>query len=124
MTPLFALGVAAGAASGGVSSGMAFLGSISLGLYAAAVIGVGVAIGGLWRASLAAEVVALLVVATYLFDLLAPALGLPDSIHQLALTAHLGEPMVGTWDWFGSGPAPSWRSAAWARRAWASAGAT
>jgi putative exporter of polyketide antibiotics len=101
MTLLFALGVAGGAASGGVSSGSAFLGSASLGLYAAALVGIGVAIGGLWRASLAAEIVALLVVGTYLVDLLVPPLGMPDWVHQLALTAHLGQPMVGAWDWAG-----------------------
>jgi putative exporter of polyketide antibiotics len=38
------------------------------------------------------------VVATYLVDLLAPALKLPDWVHQLALTAHMGQPMVGSWD--------------------------
>jgi putative exporter of polyketide antibiotics len=49
----------------------------------------------------AAEVVALVVIVTYLIDLLAPAFGLPDWIHQLALTSHLGQPMVGIWDWPG-----------------------
>ena len=32
---------------------------------------------------------------------MAPALKLPDWVNQLALTAHLGQPMVGTWDWAG-----------------------
>jgi len=98
MTVLFALGVGLGAAGGGVSAGTAMAGSASLGLYAAALVGIGIAIGGAWRTSLAAEVVALIVVATYLVDLLAPPLGLPDWFHQLALTAHLGQPMVGVWD--------------------------
>ncbi|HET9614294.1 MAG TPA: hypothetical protein VFP22_05750 [Candidatus Limnocylindrales bacterium] len=98
LTLLFALGVVAGAASGGVSAGTALLGSASLGLYAAALIGVGVAVGGVWRTSIAAEVVAIVVVATYLLDLLVPPLGLPDWLHQLALTAHFGLPMVGIWD--------------------------
>ena len=74
------------------------LGSVSLGLYAAALIGIGVAIGGLGRTSLAAELVALFVVATYLVGLLAPPLGLPDWVHQLALTTHFGQPMAGHWD--------------------------
>jgi ABC-2 type transport system permease protein len=95
---LFALGVGLGAVSGGVTAGAAMLGSASLGLYAAALIGVGIAVGGLWRTSLAAEIVALLVIATYLVDLLAPPFNLPDWVHQLALTAHLGQPMVGQWD--------------------------
>jgi putative exporter of polyketide antibiotics len=40
----------------------------------------------------------MVVVATFLLDILAPALGLPDWLHQLALTAHFGQPMVGDWD--------------------------
>jgi putative exporter of polyketide antibiotics len=98
MAVLVAAGFALGAASGGLSADAAVAGSLALGLYAAALIGIGIAIGGLWRTSLAAEIVALLVVATYLIDLLAPPLSLPDWFHQLALTAHLGQPMVGQWD--------------------------
>ncbi|HEY8871020.1 MAG TPA: hypothetical protein VIM30_16755 [Candidatus Limnocylindrales bacterium] len=101
ITGLFALGVGFGASSGGVAAGSAMIGSVSLGLYAAALIGIGFAIGGLWRTSLAAEIVALLVIATYLIDLLAPPLKLPDWVHELALTAHMGQPMVGIWDWTG-----------------------
>ncbi len=98
MTLVFAASIGLGASSGGVSAGEAMLGSVSLGLYAAALIGIGVAIGGLWRTSLAAELVALFVVATYLVGLLAPPLGLPDWVHQLALTSHFGQPMAGAWD--------------------------
>jgi Putative exporter of polyketide antibiotics len=98
LTLLFALGVAGGAASGGITPGSELLGAFSLGLYAAALIGIGVAAGGLWRTSIAAEVVALFVAATYLIDLLAPPLNLPDWVHQLALTAHFGQPMLGNWD--------------------------
>ena len=72
-----------------------------MGLYAAALVGIGLAIGGLFRASIAGEIVAVIVVATYVIDLLAPALQLPDWVHQLALTAHLGQPMIGIWDWAG-----------------------
>ena len=100
---LFAGGIGLGAASSNVSAGEAMLGSGALALYAAAVVGIGVAVGGLWRTSLAAEIAALFVVATYLVDLLAPALGLPDWVHQLALTAHLGQPMAGVWDPVGIG---------------------
>ena len=98
VTALFALGIALGAGSGAVDPGSAMVGSISMGLYAIALVGVGIAIGGLWRTSLAAELVALLVVVTYLIDLLVPPLNLPDALHQLALTAHYGQPMVGQWD--------------------------
>ena len=38
---------------------------------------------------------------TFLLDIIAPAARLPDWVHQLALTSHLGYPMVGVWDWGG-----------------------
>ena len=98
MTAVLALGIGLGAAAGGATAGDAIVGTASLGLYAVAIVGVGVAIGGLWRTSLAAEIAALVVVATYLVDLLAPPLKLPDWFHQLALTAHVGQPMIGQWD--------------------------
>jgi ABC-2 type transport system permease protein len=101
MTALLALGIGLGASAGGATAGDAILGSASLGLFAVAIVGIGVAVGGLWRTSLAAEIAALVVVATYLIDLLAPPLKLPDWFHQLALTAHMGQPMVGQWDAFG-----------------------
>ncbi|MEI7744254.1 MAG: hypothetical protein WCK58_10980 [Chloroflexota bacterium] len=98
MTAGFALGIGLGAASVNGVTGDAILGTVAMGLVAAAMVGVGVAVGGLWRTSLAAEITAIVVVVTYLIDLLAPAIGLPDWFHQLALTAHLGSPMIGSWD--------------------------
>ena len=103
MTVLFAAGIGLGAASGGVAVGDAIVGSAILGLYAAAIVGVGVAAGGVWRTSIAAEIAAVFVLITYLIDLVAPPLNLPDWVHQLALTAHLGQPMVGVWDPVGIG---------------------
>ena len=47
--------------------------------------------------------VAGVVILTFVIGLVAPALKLPDWVNQLALTAHLGQPMVGTWDWVGMG---------------------
>ena len=98
MTVVLALGIGLGAAGGGATAGDAMLGSVSLGVFAIAIVGIGVAVGGLWRTSLAAEIAALFVVATYLVDLLAPGFKLPDWFHQLALTAHMGQPMIGHWD--------------------------
>jgi ABC-2 type transport system permease protein len=97
MMAVVALAVGIGAAIAGSDAVTPMAGSITLGLYAAAVAGVGFAVGG-FRTSIAAEIVALVVTATYLVDLLAPALKLPDWVHQLALTAHMGQPMVGIWD--------------------------
>jgi ABC-2 type transport system permease protein len=98
ITVMFALGIWLGAASGGINAGDSMLGTASLGLFTAAIVGIGFAVGGLWRTSLAPEIAALFVVATYLVNLMAPPLGLPDWFHQLALTTHLGQPMMGQWD--------------------------
>jgi ABC-2 type transport system permease protein len=101
MTVVYAAGIWIGSVSGGIDAGNALLGSTALGIYALAVVGVGVAVGGLWRTSLAAEIAALAVLATYLIDLLAPPFNLPDWFHQLALTTHFGTPMTGHWDMAG-----------------------
>ncbi len=100
-TIVFAAGIALGSAFGGSEVVTPTVGSLALFAYAAAMVGIGIAIGGLWRTSLAAELVAGFVIATFLVNLLAPALDLPDWVHQLALTAHLGQPMIGAWDPFG-----------------------
>jgi ABC-2 type transport system permease protein len=97
MTAIVALGIGIGALSAGSDALTPMVGTMTLGLYAAALAGVGFAVGGR-RTSVAAEAVALLVVVMYLIDLIVPALKLPDWVHQLALTAHLGQPMVGVWD--------------------------
>ncbi len=97
-TALWVVGILVGSAAGGAAAGDALLGSASFGLVAAAFVGVGVAVGGLWRTSLAAEITAVIVIVTYLIDLLSAPLNLPDWFHQLALTAHMGQPMLGTWD--------------------------
>jgi ABC-2 type transport system permease protein len=98
MTLVLAVAVGIGALVAGSEALTPILGSVILGLYAAAVAGIGFAIGGLIRTSIAAEIVALVVVVTFLIDLIVPALNLPDWVHELALTSHLGQPMVGTWD--------------------------
>ena len=97
MTAIIAVMIGIGALGANSDALTPMTGTITLGLYAAALSGVGFAVGG-WRTSIAAEAVALLVVVMYLIDLIVPALKLPDWIHQLALTAHLGQPMVGVWD--------------------------
>jgi ABC-2 type transport system permease protein len=94
MTVVLAAGVGIGSAAGGSSVTDPIVGSLSLGLYAAAVTGVGLAVGG-FRAAAAAPTLAALVSATFLVDLLAPGLNLPGWVHGLALTTHLGQPMLG-----------------------------
>jgi ABC-2 type transport system permease protein len=97
-TGVFAMGIALGSAIAGSEWLTPTAGTIALGCYAAAIVGIGVAVGGLWKTSWAAELAAAFVIATFLVNLLAPALKLPDLVQQLALSAHLGQPMIGTWD--------------------------
>ena len=100
MTLVVAVAIGIGASAAGSDALTPVVGTLVMGVYAAALVGIGLAVGG-FRASIAAELVAVVVIATYLIDLLAPAFGLPDWVHQLALTSHLGQPMVGVWDWAG-----------------------
>lgn len=74
------------------------LGTLVLGIYGAALGGIGMAAGGLAGPQAAARAVATVAVGTFLLDTLAPVLRLPDWVARLALTTHLGEPFVGRWD--------------------------
>jgi ABC-2 type transport system permease protein len=98
MTIVAAAGVTIGVASAHGDVVTPAVGSVTLGLYAAAATGVGFAFGGVWRGSIAGEMAALAVIVTELIDFLVPPLNLPDWIHRLALTANMGEPMVGQWN--------------------------
>ncbi len=69
-----------------------------LGLAAAGFTGIGLAVGGVVRASLAAGVTAVLVIATMLLDTLGAALKLPQWVLDLSLYQHLGQPMAGSFD--------------------------
>ncbi len=97
-TAIAALGIAIGTAMIGGDVGGPVVGSFALGAFAAAFAGVGVAIAGLWRSSWAAPAVALLTIVTWFVDTIVPAFKLPDVVHQLALSAHYGLPMLGQWD--------------------------
>ena len=69
-----------------------------LALYAAALVGIGHAIGGVVGTRFAAPIVVVFVIVTWGLQLLGQLLGLPDVVRQLALTSHFGQPMVGVWD--------------------------
>ena len=73
-------------------------GTFVVALYGAAWAGVGMAVGGLVRPSLAPPVVVALTVGTFLLALLAPAFDLPEWVGDLALSSHYGKPLVGDWD--------------------------
>lgn len=74
------------------------VGTLVLALQGWAAAGIGLAVGGLVRPSLAAPAVIVLVVGWLLLDILAPLLELPDAIGDLVLSRHYGEPMIGAWE--------------------------
>lgn len=74
------------------------VGTAVLALYGCALVGVGMAAGGLGGPGWAGPAVGAVAIGTFLLDTLAPILRLPDWVAQLALTTHLGEPMVGRWE--------------------------
>lgn len=92
------LGVASGVATTSSDLATPWVGSLILGVYAIALVGIGMAVGGLVRTSLAAPAVVVFVMVTWSVQLLGPLLGLPAIVQDLALTAHFGQTMVGQWD--------------------------
>jgi putative exporter of polyketide antibiotics len=101
MVTLAAAGIAIGVASSSSDLVTPLAGSAVLGLYAAALVGIGHVAGGVLGTRFAAPVVVLVVLVTWFVQLVGPLLGLPDLVRNLALTAHFGQPMVGVWDWSG-----------------------
>ncbi len=101
VTVLLAGAVALGVASVGQDPVTPATGTLVLAIYGAALAGIGVAVAGVTRASFAMPAVLAMTIGTFLVGFLAPVLRLPDWVEQLALTAHLGEPMVGAWDMLG-----------------------
>ena len=98
LTTLIALilGIAVAQVGGEITD--VVLGTFILGLAAMAFAGVGLAVGGLVRSSLAAPVAATLILATFLLDIVGAALDLPDPVLELSLFKHLGQPMAGVYD--------------------------
>lgn len=92
------LGVIVGAAIQGESGLGIAIGVSVLGAYGMAIAGVGLAVGGLVRPSIAAPVTVGLGLGFYLLDLLGTILHLPDPIVDLSLNRHLGQPILGNFD--------------------------
>ncbi len=97
-TIILALAVAVGVGSVGQDPATPAMGTLVLAAYGVAVAGIGIAVAGVAGASFATPAVLAFTVGTFLIDLLVPILRLPDWVGQLALTTHLGQPMVGAWD--------------------------
>jgi ABC-2 type transport system permease protein len=95
---LTAAGIGIGVATTQSDVGTPLVGALVLGLYAAALTGIGLAVGGILGARFAATVTVAFVIVTWFVQLLGPLLNLPEVVRQLALTSHYGQPMVGVWD--------------------------
>jgi ABC-2 type transport system permease protein len=98
MTVVVSIAIGLGASLVGGDIVTPMIGAAALGLYAAAVAGIGIAVGGIFRSGIAGEVAAAFVIVTFLLDLIVPVLGLPSWVHGLALSSHFGHPMTGGWD--------------------------
>jgi ABC-2 type transport system permease protein len=90
--------VAVGAIASGDDPAGPVIGVGVAGLYGGALAGIGLAVGGLRWPGLAAAVVGLLAIGFFLIDFFGALLKLPDLVLQLSLSAHLGRPLVGTYD--------------------------
>ncbi|NJD27335.1 MAG: hypothetical protein FIA92_03460 [Chloroflexi bacterium] len=103
MTAMLVVGVVLGtstqAAAGNVAKVAA--GVSVLGLYAMALAGIGLAVGGLVRPGLAAVTTLVVALGFFLWDLIGSIVGLPDELLDLALNRHLGQPILGQYDWPG-----------------------
>jgi ABC-2 type transport system permease protein len=95
---LTAAGIGIGAVLAGGDVATPVLGTLVLGLFAIALAGFGIAAGGIFGMGVAAPVAAILTIAFWFVDIVVPALGLPDVVHELALSAHYGAPLLGRWD--------------------------
>jgi ABC-2 type transport system permease protein len=100
-TALTMAGIGIGAVLAGGEAWTPVLGTVVLALFAMAMAGVGIAVGGLVRSGLAGPIVVVVTVVTWLIQLIGPALNLPEFITNLALPSHYGLPMVGEWDMAG-----------------------
>jgi putative exporter of polyketide antibiotics len=101
MTAVMSIGVVVGASTQAGSSLDVVPGMAVLGLYGMALAGIGLAVGGLIRPSLAGPVTIVLGLAFYLLDVIGSILNLPDFVLDLALNRHLGRPILGSFDALG-----------------------
>ena len=101
MTLTIATLIGLGVWAGGQDPVGPFLGVWAGGLYAAALVGIALAVLGLGGVEIAPAVPVVLGIGFFFLDTMANLLRLPSAITSLCLTHYLGRPMVGTWDWPG-----------------------
>jgi ABC-type transport system involved in multi-copper enzyme maturation permease subunit len=95
---VLAVALAAGTILQGDDPVRPVIGVAVLGLYGMALAGIGLAVGGLVRPSLAGPVTLMLGLGFYLYDLIGTILEWPSEVMDVALNRHLGRPMIGEYD--------------------------
>jgi ABC-2 type transport system permease protein len=98
MSLVIGAGLGLGALIAGDAAGTVFAGATVIGMYAAALAGIGLLIAGLGWPQFAGAAVAILTLCFYLLDLIGGILQLPAVVLDVALNRHLGQPMVGSYD--------------------------
>jgi ABC-2 type transport system permease protein len=93
-----AAGIAIGVSTTASDIATPATGSLILAIYAAALIGIGVAVGGVFGTRFAAPVVVVFVLATWFVQIVGGIMQFPDFVMQLVLTTHFGQTFVGVWD--------------------------
>jgi putative exporter of polyketide antibiotics len=103
MALVIAAFVAFGTLVRGVDPSRPVAGSLVLGLYGMALVGIGLAVGGLFSPRLPGIVVAVYVIGGFLLQFIGTPLDVPEEILDLSLARHVGRPMVGDFDPVGIG---------------------
>lgn len=98
---LSAAGTAIGVSTTGSDIATPVAGSLILGVYAGALVGIGMAVGGVFGTRFAAPFVVAFVLVTWFVQTVGGLLNLPELVQGLALTSHYGQTFVGVWDWGG-----------------------
>jgi polyether ionophore transport system permease protein len=98
---IVAVAAGIGAANQGGDAVTPAIGSMVFALYGVALVGIGIAVAGWTRASLAAPVVIAVTMGSYLISLFASPLKWPAWVTDLALSEHFGKPLLGHWDLVG-----------------------
>jgi ABC-2 type transport system permease protein len=95
---LSAGGIAIGVATTGSDVATPVIGVLVLALYAAALVGLGLAVGGVFGTRFASPFVITFVLVTWFVQVVGGLLKVPDIVMQLVLTSHYGQTFVGVWD--------------------------
>lgn len=76
-------------------------GTLILAVYAAALVGIGHAVGGVFGTRFATPAVVVFVLVTWFVQIIGGIMSFPDIVMELVLTSHYGQTFVGVWDWVG-----------------------